>query len=156
MSIQRRTMLFVILGLTVWSAAATLTAAYYYSQYVETRRTFQELKSLVIDVNVLMNYGNDTQDWHNETVIAGSTAFEALLTVTKNVEYQTTAYGVFVTSIDGVKNVAETLTSGRAWLWYYWNATASKWTDLLKAADAYILRPNDSITWRYESYSYSF
>lgn len=156
MSIQRRTFLFVILGLAVWSAAATLTAAYYYTQYLETRRTFEELKSLVIDVNLLMNYGNGTENWHNETVIAGSTAFEALLTVTKNVEYQTTAYGVFVTAINGVKNVAETSASGHAWLWYYWDTTASKWTDLLKAADAYILRPNDSVTWRYESYSYSF
>jgi predicted nucleic acid-binding protein len=135
---------------------ATLTAAYYYTQYVETRKTFEELKSLVIDANVLMNYGNGTQSWRNETVMAGSTAFDALLAVTKNVEYQTTAYGVFVTSINRVKNVAETLTSGHAWLWYYWNVTASKWTDLLKAADAYILKPNDSITWRYESYSYSF
>jgi len=156
MSIQRRTLLFVTLGLMVWSAMATLTAAYYYTQYVETRRTFEELKSLVIDVNVLMDYGNGTQGWHNETVIAGSTAFDALLAVTKDVEYQTTAYGVFVTSINGVKNVAETPTSGRAWLWYYWNATTSKWTDLLKAADAYILKPNDSVEWRYEGYSFSF
>jgi len=155
-SIQRRTFLFAILGLAVWSTAASLTAAYYYTQYVETRRTFEELKSLVINANVQMNYGNETQNWHNETVIAGSTAFDALLTVTTNVEYQTTAYGVFVTSVDGVKNVAETPTSGRAWLWYYWNATTLKWADLLKASDAYVLRPNAAIAWRYESYSYSF
>jgi len=156
MSMQRRAFLFVVLGLTVWSAVSTLTAAYYYTQYVEARRTFEELKSLVIEANVLMNYGNGTQNWHNETVIAGSTAFDALLAVTKNVEYQTTVYGVFITSIDGVKNVAETPSSGRAWLWYYWNTTTSKWTDLLKASDAYILKPNDSVSWRYESYSYSF
>jgi len=155
-NMQRRTLLFVMLGLAVWSAVATFTAAYYYKQYLETRGAFQELKSLVIDVNVLMNYGNGTQDWNNETVVAGSTAFDALLTVTTNVEYQTTAYGVFVTSIDRVKNVAETPASGRAWLWYYWNVTTLKWTDLLRASDAYVLRPNDSIAWRYESYSYSF
>lgn len=156
MSIPRRMFLFVILGLAVWSTVASLTAAYYYTQYAETRRTFEEFKSLVINANVQMNYGNGIQNWHNETVIAGSTAFDALLTVTTNVVYQTTAYGVFVTSIDGVKNVAETPTSGRAWLWYYWNATTLKWADLLKASDAYVLRPNDSIAWRYESYSYSF
>jgi hypothetical protein len=154
MSISRRTFLFVALGLIVWVAVATLTSAYYYSQYVETRRTFEELKSLVIDVNVFMDYGNGTQDWHNETVIAGATAFDALLGVTKNVEYQTTAYGVFVQSIDGVRNVAETQLSGRAWLWYYWNATSASWTDLMKASDAYILRPSDSIEWRYQSYSF--
>lgn len=153
MSIQRRMLLFVTLGLMVWSAVATLTAAYYYTQYVETRKTFEELKSLVIDVNVLMDYGNGTQGWYNETLMAGSTALDALLAVTKNVEYKTYPFGVFVTSINGVKNEG-TATSGHAWLWYYWNATTSKWTDLLKAADAYILKADDSTAWRYESYSY--
>ena len=146
-------LLFVILGLAVWSAVATLAAAYYYTQYIETRNTFQELKSLVISVNVLMDYGDETKSWHNETVIAGSTVFDALLVVTKEAEYETTAYGVFVTSINGVKNEG-TASSGHAWLWYYWDAATSKWVDLLKAADAYILKPNDSIAWRYESYSY--
>jgi len=154
MSVSRRTLVFVALGLAVWAAVGTLTAAYYYNQYVETRRTFEELKSLVIDVNVFMNYGNGTQNWHNETLIAGATAFDALLNVTKNVEYQTSAYGVFVTSINGVKNIAETPTSGRAWLWYYWNATTLSWTDLQKASDAYILKPNDSIEWQYQNYSF--
>jgi hypothetical protein len=133
---------------------ATLAAAYYYTQYIETRKTFEELNSLVFKANVLMDYGNGTQNWNNETVIAGSTAFDALLATTTNVEYTTTAYGVFVSSINGVKNVAETPMSGRAWLWYYWNTTTSKWIDLYKASDAYILKPNDSLTWRYEHYSF--
>jgi len=146
--------LFAALGLMTWSLAATLAAAYYNAQYTETRKTFEELKSLVIDVDVLMDYGNATRIRYSKNLIAGSTAFDALLAVTTNVEYKITAYGVFVTSIDGVKNVAVTPTSGRAWLWYYWNGTT--WVDLLKASDAYILKPDDSIAWRYESYSYSF
>lgn len=136
--------------------AATLAGVYYYTLYIETRKTFEELNSLLIKTNVLMDYGNGTRLWHNETVIAGSTTFDALLATTTNVEYTTTVYGVFVSSINGVKNVAETPSSGRAWLWYFWNATTSKWIDLYKASDAYILKPNDSITWRYEDYSYSF
>ncbi len=153
-SIERRTLLFALLGLVVWSSVATITAIYYYTQYTETRKTFEDIKSLVIHTNVLIDYGNGTQNWHNETVIAGSTAFDALLTTTKNVEYTASLYGVFVTSIDRVKNVAVTQTSGRAWLWYYWHATSSKWTDLLKASDAYILKPDDSTAWRYENYSF--
>jgi hypothetical protein len=153
MSIQRRTFLFVTLGLIVWSMAATLAAAYYYTQYIETRKTFEDLNSLVINANVLMDYGNGTQYWYNETVIAGSTAFDALLAATKNVDYTIYSFGVYVTSINGIR-VEGTPTSGYAWLWYYWNATTSKWIDLYKAADAYILKPNDSITWRYEYYSF--
>jgi len=148
--------MFAALGLAVWALMATLAAAYYHGQYVETRGTFEELKSLAINVNLLLDYGNTTKNWHNQTVIAGSTVFEALLVVTKKVEYKTSAYGVFVSAIDGVNNVAETPMSGRAWLWYWWNATSSKWTDLMKASDAYILKPGDSIAWRYESYSYTF
>lgn len=159
MSMRRRTFLFVALGLTVWSLIATLTAAYYYAQYVETRRTFDELKSLVIKVNVLIDYGNETLDWHNATVIAGSTVFDALLSVTTNVEYTTTAYGVFVSSIDGIENIVDPpapgRASGHAWLWYHWNTTALQWTDLLKASDAYVVKSDDSVAWRYESYSFS-
>ena len=156
MSVKRRTLMFAAMGLAVWALVATLASVYYYGLYVETRATFEQLKSLAIDINVLLDYGNQTMNWHNQTVIAGSTAFEALLAVTKKVEYKTSAYGVFVSSINGVSNVVETPTSGRAWLWYWWNATSLKWTDLLRASDVYILKPGDSIAWRYESYSYSF
>ena len=156
MNIQRRTFMFAAMVLAVWAIVASLAAAYYYGLYTETRATFEQLRSLAIDVNLLIDYGNGTMRWHNQTVIAGSTTFEALLTATKKVEYKTSAYGVFVSSIDGVSNVAETPTSGRAWLWYWWNATSSRWTDLLKASDIHILKPNDSVAWRYESYSYTF
>lgn len=144
-----------MLGLAVWAAVGTLTTAYYYNQYAETRRTFEEFKSVVNNVNVLINYGNGTQNWHNETLIAGATAFDALLAVTKNVDYQIFSFGVLVKSVNGVKN-AGTPTSGYAWFWYDWNATTLSWTDLQKGADVYILKPNDSIEWQYQSYSYSF
>jgi hypothetical protein len=146
-------LLFVAMGLTVWSIMATLIAAYYYTQYIETRKTVEEFRSLVIKVNVLLDYGNGTQNWHNETAVGGSTVFEALLTSTKKVQYQTFSYGVLVSSIDGVEN-SGTASSGYAWFWYWWNATASRWTNLEEGADACILKPNDSIAWRYENYSY--
>jgi hypothetical protein len=149
----RRTLIFVAMGLVVWSLVATLTAAYYYSLYVDTRRTFDELKSLAIDVNLLLDYGNGTQKWHNRTAVAGTTVFEILLAVTKNVSYESSLYGAYVKAIDGVQQVQETETSGRAWLWSWWNATSSEWTKLMVASDMYILRPNDSVAWRYESYS---
>jgi len=153
MSKQRRTFFFVALGLAVWAMMATLAAAYYYSEFVETRRTFDELKSLVIDVNVLLDYGNETLRWHSETVIAGATSFDALLAVTTNVEYETYTFGVYVTSIDGVQTEGGA-HSGRGWFWYYWDAATSRWVNLEKAADAFILKPDDSIAWRYESYSF--
>ncbi len=153
MGVQRRTFMFVAMGLAVWALVATLATAYYYGLYVETRGTFEELKSLAIDVNLLLDYGNGTQKWHNRTAIAGTTVFEILLAVTKNVSYESSLYGAYVKAIDGVQEVQETTTSGHAWLWSWWNATSSEWTKLMVASDMYILKPNDSVAWRYESYS---
>lgn len=154
MSSERRALLFSLVGLVVWSLVATMAAIYYYSQYTETRRTFDELKALTIYTNVLLDYGNGTQSWHNKTLTrAGATTFDALLATTTNVEYKMYSFGVLVTSIDGVQNVVESPSSGRAWLWYYWNATSSEWAFGPIAADAYILKPDDTIAWRYESYS---
>lgn len=151
-SMEKRTLMFALLGLIVWSSIASITAFYYYAQYNETRQTFEQLKSLIIQTNVLIDYGNGTENWHNETVTAGSTAFDGLLAATKNVEYRVYSFGVMVESINGVKTVVESPTTGRAWLWYHWNATTSKWIEGTTGADAYVLRPDDSTTWRYQSY----
>lgn len=154
MSSEKRTFIFALLALLMWSSVTTITTIYYYGQYTETRKTFDELKSLVIYVNVLLDYGNGTQNWYNRTITqAGSTALDALLAVTTNVDYKMYSFGVLVTSINGVQNVVETPTTGRAWLWYYRNATATEWTFPLTGANVYILRPDDSIAWRYEGYS---
>ncbi len=153
MSSERRTLLFSLVGLIVWSLVATMAAIYYYSQYTETRKTFNELKSLTIYTNVLLDYGNGTQSWHNRTLTrAGSTAFDALRAMTTKVVYDKYSFGVLVTSIDGVRNVAENPSSGHAWFWYYWNTTAAQWTYSQIGADAYILKPEESIAWRYEHY----
>lgn len=154
MSAEKRTLLFALLGLLVWSSVATMTAIYYYTQYADARKTFEELEGLVMHANVMIDYGNGTLRWHNETIVAGSTAFDALLATTKKVEFKSYPVGVYVTSIDGVSEAVLTEKSGRSWLWYYWNAAASRWASANKAADMYILKPGDSTAWRYESWSF--
>ncbi len=146
MGIQRRALVFATVGLAVWASVSTLTAAYYYSQYAETRRNFEELRSLVINVNVMIDDGNGNPEWHNTTVIAGSTAFDALLQVA-SVEYKLYSFGAYVTSINGV---SENLVSKLSWYWYWWNATSSGWDMGLVGCDTYTLEPNDSIKWSYE------
>lgn len=152
--------MFALLGLVVWSSAATLTAAYYYTQYSETRDSFEQFRSVVTNTNVLIDYGNGTADWHNETIIAGSTGFDALLAATKNVEYKMYVIGVRVLSINGLAESVEAQTptsvAGRGWFFYNWESTASNWTQSSKGADQYILKPNDSTAWRFEPYSVSW
>jgi len=150
--------MFALLGLVVWSSAATLTAAYYYTQYTETRGAFEQWKSIVANTNVLIDYANGTINWHNETIIAGSTAFDALLTATKKVDYKMSANGAYVSSINGLAESIEAQTptsvAGHGWFFYYWSNAGSNWTLSSTGADQYILKPNDSTAWRFESYSY--
>jgi hypothetical protein len=153
-SAEKRTFLFALMGLLVWSSVATITAIYYYTQYVDSRKSFEKLQNLVMHANVMIDYGNGTSRWHNETIVAGSTAFDALLAATKKVEFKSYPVGVYVTSIDGVSEVVLSSKSGHSWLWYYWNATSSSWASVGKAADVYILQPGDSTAWRYESWSF--
>jgi len=151
MSSERRALLFSLVGLVAWSLVATMAAIYYYSQYTETRKTFDQLKALVIYADVLLDYGNGTQSWHNKTIArAGATAFDALLATTTNVEYKMYPSGVYVTSIDGV---VESPMSRHAWFCYCWNATATQWSSGPIVPDAYSLKPDDTIAWRYEGYS---
>lgn len=112
------------------------------------------------DTNVLIDYGNGTANWHNETVIAGSTAFDALLAVTKEVEYNMSANGAIISSINGLTGSVEAQTPtsarGTSWFFYYWSSTGSNWTLSSVGADQYILKPNDATAWRFEHYSYSW
>jgi len=154
MSLRKRTFVFVTLALLVWSMAATGFAGYYYTQYTNVKKAFEESESLIIQIDILMDYGNGTRIWHNQTMlVAGSTVFDALLTITNDVQFQTSAFGVFVTSINGVENVAED-TTGFAWLWYYWDAEKSEWTSGPVGADQYVLNPDGVIAWCYEGYSF--
>jgi hypothetical protein len=154
MPVRKRTFVFVALALLVWSVAASGFAGYYYTQYTNVKKAFEESESLIIKIDVLMDYGNGTKIWHNQTMlVAGSTVFDALLTITNDVQFQTSAFGVFVTSINGVENVAEG-TTGFAWLWYYWDTEKSEWTSGPVGADQYVLNPDGVIAWRYESYSF--
>jgi len=151
--VEKRTLALAVLATLVWASTATGFAAYYYIN-------FQDLLTVIggapIKVDVLIDYGNGTREWHNGTVLfANSTVFDALLSVTKNVKFDVyPSLGVLVTEINGVKNVGN-VTSGMAWMWYYWEKESWNWGP--EACDKYILGklgPHSIILWNYTSYSY--
>jgi len=100
-------------------------------------------------VNVLIDYGNGTLEWHNETQVPiGAT----LLNVTEKIaeiNYTVYSFGVFVTSINGKEG-----ESGYFWIWYVWNSTAGKWEPGAVAADAFTLHHGDTVSWVYEKPSF--
>lgn len=68
----------------------------------------------------------------------GKTVFELLL-AEHEVDYSKSGMGVFIKSIDGVKN-----TAGSTWIYYINGERANV------ACDNYIVSAGDKIEWRYE------
>lgn len=148
MPVRKRTVVFVVLAFSVWAILATGMAGYYYLRLGDVTKAFQEIKSSIIEVNVLIDYGNGTKTWHNETkLIAGSTVFDALLAITLDVQYETSSFGKFITSIDGRKG-----GENSGWIWLLWNTEKSDWDFPPKAVDEYLLNPNDIIKFEFVSW----
>ena len=128
---------------------------YYYNEYTkyqtlynETVENLRELKSHML-VDVLIDYGNGTQEWYNETrVPIGATLFDATKEIAK-INYTTGQFGILITAINGRKG-----KPGYYWMWYIWNSTSGEWEMGPVAADAFTLHHGDTVSWVYEKPSW--
>ncbi|UCB60838.1 MAG: DUF4430 domain-containing protein [Candidatus Bathyarchaeota archaeon] len=146
--VKRRTVVFIGLALSVWAILATGLAGYYYLRFEDTLRAFHDVESSIIEVDFVIDYGNGTATWHNGTqLIAGSTAFDALLAVTTDVQYKSHSFGKLITSINGKE---EKENSG--WIWFYWDTEGSAWDYSLVAIDQHILHPDDMLRFEFTSW----
>lgn len=136
-----------LLGLLIVAAAV---AAYYYSESARYKSLYEraaaDLSRFTMSVNILIDYGNDTKAWYNNTVVPRETnvlmATKVVATV-EGIEYP--GMGTFVTSINGVEN-----RDGKFWMWYIWNSNENRWELGPVASDMYVLREGDTMMWRYE------
>ena len=109
---------------------------------------FQQIESSIIEVDLLIDYGNGTETWHNETeLIAGSTAFDALIAVAHDVQYEIHSFGKLVTNINGRKG-----GENSGWLWFFWNNEKPDWDYSLDAIDQYILISDDVIKFEFTNW----
>ncbi|MCD6088226.1 DUF4430 domain-containing protein [Candidatus Bathyarchaeota archaeon] len=135
--------------------ASTYLSVYYYDESVRYQSLYREaverlnhLKTHMF-INVLIDYGNGTEIWYNETEVPiGSSLLDVTRKVAK-VDYQLFQYGAFVTAINGRGG-----DPGYYWMWYFWNSTSGKWEMGPVAADAYILHHGDTVSWVYEKASW--
>jgi len=145
MSMQRRTLLFAVLGLLTWGLLASLAAVYYYYSYNDLLTKIQ--KPIVL-INIGIDYGNGVPaKWFNQTrITAGSTLLNATMLVA-DVEYTVwPGSGAFVDSIDNVTN------SG-SYYWLWWMHTTYGWSQGQVASDRYIVGDNETYYWYYEDTS---
>jgi len=121
----------------------------------ELSKTISEITTLT--VNICIDYGNGTAEWHNETVIpAGSSLFQ----LTQNVATVNFTYDALmkpghirVTSINDEKeytNYTISYSEGAAWLWYYWNGDKQEWVFGPVGCDAWMLKDGGTYKWNFE------
>jgi hypothetical protein len=110
-------------------------------------------------VNLEINYGNGTVEWHNETdVPAGHTLFK--LTQEKAViNYSYYAFAepghVLIDSINNkTKFTDPSYAWGYSWIWYYWSDSENKWVTGPTGCDAWLLKNGGSYEWNYERWTY--
>ncbi len=118
--------------------------AYYYFQRLDT-----PARSAGIGVDTLINYGNTTMRWYNETSFSvGSNFYNLTLFLTRgNVESQfyPSFNEHFVTGINGVKN-----QDGTYWTLWILCQKQSAWAVSPVGADLIRLANGQTLAWAYE------
>ncbi|MFB0523321.1 MAG: hypothetical protein ACETV1_06140 [Candidatus Bathyarchaeia archaeon] len=145
---SKRTFVFAVLALMVWSVIATAYAGYYYMQYRQLGDKLRGFQSLILEVNILINYGNGTKEWHNATFVpVGATVFNATLAIA---EVDSTPYGeyVLINSINGVQGASD-----KGWIWWIWDHSTSQWKSTIEAANQHIVIDGDIIGWNYQNWA---
>lgn len=130
-------------------ATTSMLTVYYYGENLRYQTLYQDtlgdLKAVSIQVSVVINYGNGTKEWHNNTRVPIGISLLNATRMVAEVNYTPGQWGAFVNTINNVGG-----EHGRYWFWYYWNSS-SQWETKWVASDAYILHHEDIVSWVYVS-----
>lgn len=103
-----------------------------------------ELEDLTVQVDIMIDYGDGEIAWFNDTRIPlGSNLLDAT-GIACEIEYQTSDFGSFITSINGVEQDAS-----HFWLWSFYE---DGWEMGPVGADQYTLHDGDVVGWTYTSF----
>ena len=143
----------MILAVLVWAILGTFVAGYYFVQFDIYHREYNNLadqfNSISLKVNILLDYGNGTRVWYNNTVLPlGSTAFNATCSIADvDKEDWGGDLGILVTSINGVAN-----DGPYGWCYWYRDSGNLEWTSLQYSCAKHILHEGDMIAITYDSW----
>lgn len=130
--------------IAIWALSASLVAGYYWLQY---NNLAQQTSGLRITVNIGIDYGNGTRTYYNDT---NAWTGETVLAVTERVttvETASSAYGKYVTTINGLKAQGDF-----GWTYWPWNSTSNSWEFAPVGADVYQIVANGStFLWYYQN-----
>lgn len=111
----------------------------------EYESILEELEGLTITVNLLIDYGNGTAVWFNETLVPLGANLLMATEFIASVEYTVGEYGAFVTAINGVGGDPN-------WFWLWYHLRDGGWELGPVACDAWTLHDGDVVAWRYTSF----
>ena len=120
--------------------------AFYYNYQLGTLQAdydtvLEELADFTAVVDIMIDYGDGNIVWYNDTRIqTGASVLDATILACET-EYQTSDFGSYVTSIDGVAQ-----DGSNFWLWSFYD---DSWESGAVGADQYYLHDGDIIGWTY-------
>jgi hypothetical protein len=115
-------------------------------------------QATALSVNVVIDYGNGTLEWHNQTkVTAGYTLFrltqENAVIKSSYFAYMEPGH-IRIDSINGKATIVNytnpSYSWGYSWIWYYWNDSEQKWVSGPVGCDAWLLKNGGVYKWNYE------
>lgn len=122
------------------------------SQKYEAEKTnytelIQKYEKVVMRVNICINYGNETIIWYDRTLVPLGCN---LLNATKMIaDVQYTYWPAYEASfVDAINDLQN--QHPYYWMWLYWDENEKTWEYGPVGADRYILKPDETIMWRYE------
>lgn len=133
---------FALLSTTILTSSYSV---FLRSQYIEIKKENQkilgELDNFTSQVDIMIDYGNGTIIWYNNTrIIPG----ESLLNATQeiaDIDYSVSEFGAFINSINGVEG-----TQNNFWIWNYYE---DGWVMGLTGAGKKYLHEGDVVSWKY-------
>jgi hypothetical protein len=145
---EKKVWMWVSAGLLCGLIAASLVAVYCYGEYLKYQSFYTEisrdLEALTMHVSILIEYGNGTKEWHNNTRVPIGISLLNATQMIAEIDYDVSDGSAFVTAINNVVGGSDLY-----WLWYYWNPSTSQWELKWVASNEYILHNGDIVKWVY-------
>jgi len=116
-------------------------------------------ETVTLTVNMCLDFGNGTQQWHNETnAPAGYSVFQltqSVATIDPDYNPFMKPGHIFLKAINGkeeytVYHFEEGYSEGSSWLWYYWDDNKQDWILGPVGCDAWMLKDGGVYKWSFE------
>ncbi len=145
------------LGLAIALLGSGGLAGYLYQRGAYLDAEISSLRSVLgrvsYSTDILVDYGNGTKKWYNETRVAiGSNLFNATLQSTGgSVEYSShPQLGIFVTGINGLSS-SKSGQQSKWWSVWRWDKGSRGWVLSDVGAAQLLLHENDIVAWKFVS-----